>query len=71
MHLSVVRPSVCPIWGRSLPLMLVCCWGLGGQKISIDCCTAGGGLAVSSSGASARRKAANAGSATSSVDVGS
>jgi len=46
-----------------MPQLRVCCCGPGSWEISIDCCTASG-PAVSSSGATARRAAANAGSAT-------
>ena len=31
----------CPSVRLSVPLLRVCCCGPGGQKISIDCCTAG------------------------------
>jgi len=44
-----------------MPLVRVCCCGPGGQEISIDCCTAGG----------QQQRRPDAGSATSSADVGS
>jgi len=62
-----VRPSVCPVYR---PLQQRAAAGLplsaGGQEISTDCCRV-----PSSSGAAARRLAANAGSVTLTADVGS
>ena len=72
MQLSSVRPSVrlsvCPTLSPNAAAVFAVVGGPGGQKISIDCCTAGG-LAASSSRAAARRAAANAGSTTLSADV--
>ena len=44
---SMKRPGACPSrlsvssFGRRTPLQRVCCCGPGGQKILVDCCTAG------------------------------
>ena len=66
MKRSSVRPSV-PLFDRSRGVRRVCCWAPCGQQISID---SGGRRAPSSSGAAARRTAANASSVTLSADVG-
>ena len=59
-------PSVCMSVPPVCLLQLrapVCCWGPGGEEISIDCCVAGA--------ATPQRAAANAGSGTFTAGVGS